>query len=473
METKKRKRKLNVKLFDYALIGSAIIYLLAELYNKSIPFKYAMVLFLIVIILMAIGLLVNRKGAKVTLAISILIAAAGLFYMQYSIDTLVNFDQFQTNTVSLVVLEDSPYEAIEDLHDNTTLAVSTNFNQNLYEAMLEDLENIYPLNGNVERYDSDISVVDALYDGTIEVMVLDEVFRDTVVESQEDFNNKTRVIYSYEKHNEKNDIAKEVDVRKEGFTIFISGIDVDGPISTVSRSDVNILMTVNPDTNEILLTTTPRDTYVELGCAQGYMKDKLTHAGTMGIECSISTLENLYDIDINYYAKVNFTSLITLIDVLGSVDVSSQYDFYGHDGTHFTQGMNTLNSAQALEFSRTRKTVPGGDITRGLHQLEVIKGIINKLTQPSVLLNINGIVNKVSSSVDTNFGSNNLSRLIEKQLNDGKGWSFNQASLGGVSGGDYTYSYPNQILSVYYPDEASVAEIHQLITNTLQSNNDQ
>lgn len=463
----KRKRKINVKIFDYVLISSAILYLLAEFYNQSIPFKYAAVLFLVVVILMAIGLLVNSKGAKGVLAFAILLAAGGLYYMQSSIDNLINLDDYQTSTVSFVVKKDSKYNGISDLDDTTTIAVSENFNEELYGTMQEDLADEYPVNGNVDRLADDLTIVEALYEGDVEVMILDEVFRESILETYEDFSTDTRVIYSYEKHYEKDDIAKDVDVSKAGFTVFISGIDVDGPVSTVSRSDVNILMTVNPKTNQILLTTTPRDSLVELGCAQGMMPDKLTHAGNHGIECSVSTLENLYDIDINYYAKVNFTSLITLIDVLGSIEVNSEHDFYGYNNTHFVKGMNTLNAEQALEFSRTRKGVDGGDITRGLNQLEVIKGIINKMIQPSILLNINGVVNKVASSVDTNFGSSNLSKLISKQLNDGKSWNFEQGTMLGTPGYDYTLSYPNQSLYIYYPDVDSVQEIRQQILDTI------
>lgn len=464
----KTKRTINIKVFDYALIGTSAIFLLSLIYNRVIPFNYRLIAMMVVVILMSIGLLVSSRVAKGILAFLILVGSLGIFYIQMLVNQVANIEQYETNTVSLVVLRESPYETIDDLNPQTSFSVSNSFNEALFVALQEEIADKVTINGNVTRHNDDIAVTQALYSGEIEVMILDEAHRGILVETQTDFDSRTRVIYSYEKHDEKDDIAKPVDVKKEGFTVYISGIDVQGSVSAVSRSDVNILMTVNPTTNEILLTTTPRDSFVTLGCFPDSRPDKLTHAGVYGVGCSVSTLENLYDIDINYYAKVNFTSFVNIIDVLGSIEVYSHYTFTTRSGHYFEQGMNEVNSEQALAFARERYNVPGGDLTRGIHQQEVIKGVINKMTQPSVLLNIQQIINRVSSSVDTNIGSANLSKLVEKQLGDGKGWKFETVSLEGVGAEDYTYSYPHQLLYVYYPDETSINNIHNQIIDTIQ-----
>lgn len=464
MSTKrKNKRRINQKIFDWILIAAPIIYLIAELYNRVFPIQIGLALFFVVIILMAIGLLVNSRVAKTFLATFILVAAFGLYYIQSQINKAMNIETYESNTVSFVVLRESGYESLDDLHHLTTLGVSENIDQELFDSMRTEIEAEFHLNGNLLLKQSDLDVANALYDHSVEVMVLDEAYRSGLLDDEPEFNTKTKVIYSYKKLSEKDDIAKEVDVRKDMFTVYISGIDTEGPINTIARSDVNMLMTVNPQTNEILLTNTPRDTFTGLRCHNG-TRDKLTHAGIYGVTCSVGTLEDLYNVEVNYYARVNMTGLIELIDVLGSIEVYSHYSFVGYEGSYFTEGMNTMNAEEALEFSRTRATVPGGDFTRGVHQQEVIKGIINKVIQPESMLNIGGIVNKVSSSVDTNFGGNNLSRLIEKQIADNKGWEFNTLSLEGTGGFDYTYTYPHQLLWVFYPDGDSIHTIHEAIS---------
>lgn len=467
--SKQTKNRANNRILDLALIFSVIIYCLAEVYNRSIPFKYALVMFLVVVIFMAIGLLVKSRIAKCLLILLILVGSGGLYYVQSMINKLTDMEEHDMFTVSFVVLNESPYESIEDLTAQTTLMVSQTFNNDLFDYIVDDLSETYPINGNVSRLTDDLSVAKALLNNETEVMILDESYRSIILEEYPSFEQKTRVIYSKEKLSEKDDISKDVNVISESFNIYISGVDVEGPVNTVSRSDVNIIMTVNPVTNEILLTSTPRDSYVNLGCQNTTQKDKLTHAGVFGVGCSVSTLENLYDIDINYYARVNFTSFIKIIDTLGSIDVYSHYSFTTNSGQYsFVQGMNTLNSQQALAFSRERYNVPGGDITRGMHQQEVIKGVFNKMISTEMLLNLNKVVSQVSSSVDTNFGSNNLSKLVEKQLNDGKGWQFEMTTLEGVGGSDYTFLYPNQLLYVMYVNEDSLINTSQQIKDTME-----
>ena len=158
-------------------------------------------------------------------------------------------------------------------------------------------------------------------------------------------------------------IAKKVKVTKESFNIFISGIDTYGKISSVSRSDVNMVVTVNPKTKQILMTSIPRDYYVTLHGVKGY-KDKLTHASLLGIENSVMTVEDLLDIDINYYIKVNFSSVINVVDSLGGVDVYSEYDFTSIDGYHYSKGYNKVNGEEALSFVRERKAFASGDNQR-------------------------------------------------------------------------------------------------------------
>jgi len=256
------------------------------------------------------------------------------------------------------------------------------------------------------------------------------------------------------------------------FVLYISGIDTYGSISNRSRSDVNILMVVNPTTGRVLLVNTPRDFYVLLNDPSGQlsnpsgMRDKLTHSGIYGVDVSVGTIEALYDITIDYYLRINFSSLITVIDALGGVDVNSAYDF-SMDGYSFHVGMNHLDGKAALAFSRDRYDFAGGDRVRGQNQQRVIEAIINKATQPSVLMNYPAIMASVQNSIQTSMSQDEISTQVRNQLSTGQKWDVNSISVDGAGSLDYTFSMPGQRLYVMVPDQSTVDLAKNMIQATL------
>jgi len=250
------------------------------------------------------------------------------------------------------------------------------------------------------------------------------------------------------------------------YIIYISGIDTYGSISTRSRSDVNILMVVNPDRGQVLLVNTPRDFYVQLRGTTG-LKDKLTHAGVYGIDVSMGTLEDLYDVSINYYLRINFSSLVTVVDTLGGVDVDSAYAFSA-GGYTFKIGMNHLDGKAALAFSRERHSFAEGDRVRGENQERVIEAVIHKLVNPAVLANYSSILSAVQSSLQTSMPLDELSTLVGHQLTTGQSWNVKSISVNGSDAHEYTYSYPGQTLYVMIPDQATVDAAKAEIMATLK-----
>jgi LCP family protein required for cell wall assembly len=238
------------------------------------------------------------------------------------------------------------------------------------------------------------------------------------------------------------------------FVVYISGIDTYGAISTIARSDVNILAFVNPITHKILLVNTPRDYYVQLHGTTG-TKDKLTHAGTFGIDMSIKTMEDLYSVKIDYYLRVNFSSLTSIIDSIGGIEINSAYAF--RMGQYwFDVGLNQLNGAQALAFSRERYSFEEGDRTRGQNQQRVIEAIIAKINNPINLLHYQQILTSLGDTVQTNMSSDAISNLINMQLNDMHKWETTSISVTGAGSTNVTYSMGNIPLYVMVPDMASV-----------------
>lgn len=261
-------------------------------------------------------------------------------------------------------------------------------------------------------------------------------------------------------------------VTAQPFNVYISGIDVYGDITQNSRSDVNLIATINPRTHKILLTTTPRDYYIQIpGVSEG-QNDKLTHAGIYGIDTSIATLENLYDTEIPFYVRVNFTSVEEIVDVMGGVDVESEVAFTTGKAAgaivEVKEGKNHFNGKEALAFVRERKAFISGDNQRGKNQQTLLTGLIKKAMSPMILFRANGMINSVTGNAETNMSEAQIKSLIRMQLDDMEGWEIESvAATGDDSTKQPCYSYSGGPLYVTIPNWGSVSEIQGKIRETL------
>ena len=258
-------------------------------------------------------------------------------------------------------------------------------------------------------------------------------------------------------------IKDKVNITKETFNVFISGIDTYGSVNSVSRSDVNIVMTINPEYKKIILTWIPRDYYVKLYNINEY--DKLTHAGIYGVETSVKTVEELLDIDINYYIKLNFTSLTKTVDTFDGITVDSKYAFTSKDGYKFTRGKNELDGKKALSFVRERKNLPNGDKSRGENQLAVLGAIINKATSQAIISKYNSFLKTLKQTLVTNLSNKEITDFIKMQIDKNVKWEIINVTLDGTDGYEYTYSYTKNKLYVMIPDEDSVALAKEMISS--------
>lgn len=260
----------------------------------------------------------------------------------------------------------------------------------------------------------------------------------------------------------------KVDLTQVPFVVYVSGIDVYGDINTKSRSDVNVLVAVNPVTKEIALVTTPRDAYVDIPGKTSEYKDKLTHAGNYGVSYSVATLEQLYGINIDYYVRINFSGVEKVVNLLGGVDVVSLYNFTARHGPYnIKKGVNHFNGAQAVSFARERITLPGGDVTRGKHHIELIKGIFAKITTTAVLTNYQSLLDAVSDNFQTDISTNQIAALAAMQLSDGAEWHFTSYASYGDGGTRICNSYRGGELWVCFLKKDSVNRATELITRVL------
>ena len=243
----------------------------------------------------------------------------------------------------------------------------------------------------------------------------------------------------------------------EPFNLYISGIDSRNGIEETARSDVNMIVTVNPQNREILLTSMPRDSYVHLHM-NGEL-DKLTHTGIYGIDETIQTVEDWMGIEIDYYARVDFQMLVNLVNAIGGIDVYSDYAFKSAvtDWT-YKKGWNHCTGKKALYFARERKAFKGKDQQRIKNQQIVLKAIFKKITSSKILLlNYGDILKAVDGEMQTDMPMSMISELVRNQLETGDEWTIKRQTVKGKMDQKGTWSMgPNRPLDVCIINEESL-----------------
>lgn len=474
-------KKINFnKIFFMIMIFLMVFFVGFLFYANIIPFKYM----ILVISLMSLWIIAlffllifktkrgkNKKRKATGYVISgllIILMALVFYYVNVTLGFFKGFgdNRYKEENYLVLVLQDSSFQSLADL---SSIGYTSNELSNIDQALTKlneetTIENI--------KYDDTTEMFTDLINQEIDSVLIEESSMAIIYEEHKDYEGLFRIIDTI-KIKTQIEITKETDVINETFTVYISGIDSYGSIATVSRSDVNMVATINPKTKQVLLVSIPRDYYVQLRGTTGY-KDKLTHAGIYGIETSVGTLEDLLATDINYYFRVNFTSLEKIVDALGGIDVYSKYSFTSSkasSGTYyFSQGYNHMNGNQALAFSRERKNLPssaGGDRGRGENQQAVIDGIIRKAISPAIITSYSKILNSLKDSFQTNMTDNDIQKLIKMQLNDMASWNITSYSLNGYDGYEPVYSSPNSKPYVMIPYEDTVTEAQNLIDKVI------
>lgn len=482
IEKNGKKRKINIlpqstglSVAMFVTIAIQEIFLLLIMMLDILPVKYA-VLLIVLLLLMNVGIikLLNsrRKGTNkrllgLVLSVAVVnIMVMGCFYLYNTLDTFqkISEEKAQYEDYHVLVLDKSKYEKVKQIEGQTVYVVDTE--SKMYNEAKERLLTKVSVTYAAEDSAGAVSehLVDAKGKTSNEVIFLSNSNYELVCEENEAFEEKTRILYTISVPIKKDDFAKRINVTEDPFNVYISGIDVWGSIDQVSRSDVNMLMTVNPQTKEILLTSIPRDSYVELNM-NGQM-DKLTHSGMYGIEETLATVENWLDIDINYYVRANFEMIVDLVDSIGGITVDSKFAFKSSIAEYsYVEGENQLTGMAALYFARERKSFEDEDEERVRNQQIVLKAILNKITKSKVILtNYADILDAVEDSMQTSMSQKEISSLVKMQLNDMSGWKIKTISISGDGAEKGTYSMgPGKPLFVSIPKEESVEAAKQEI----------
>ncbi|MER0122261.1 LCP family protein [Streptococcus sp. ZJ93] len=462
----RRKRRKRLKIVNGALwIVAALlnVFLLYSIFQYKLLSLYhldSILSVVSVVLLLVLGWLMLKKKAQLTtllvLGLLIVVEVAGVYAFKEVVDltehitSSANYSEYE---MSVVTLADSE---LTDIREVKSVAAPTSIDGENITKLLENIQQNKQVALEVTPSSSYLAAYQALLRKETQAIVLHSAFEDIIESQDPDYASKIKKLYTF-KINKKIEKA-QADTLGDTMNIYVSGIDTYGPISSVSRSDVNIIMTVNRATKKVLLTTTPRDAYVPIADGGNNQNDKLTHAGIYGVDASIHTLENLYGIHMNYYIRLNFTSFLQLIDLVGGVDVINDQEFTSlHGKYHFPVGTVHLDSNQALGFVRERYSLQGGDNDRGKNQEKVIAAVIKKLTSTDALKNYKGIISGLQHSVQTNMDLETMVSLVNSQLASNQGYTVTSQAVSGTGRMDLpSYAMPDAALYMMQLDTTSL-----------------
>nr|AOP02671.1 Integral membrane regulatory protein Wzg [Streptococcus suis] len=474
-----RSKSSKFKLVNFALLGLYAITLclfLVTMYRYNIlDFRYLnyIVTLLLVGVAVLAGLLMWRKKARIFTALllvfSLVITSVGIYGMQevvkFSTRPNGSNSTFSEYEMSILVPANSE---ITDVRQLTSILAPAEYDQDNITALLDDISKMESTQLATSPATSYLTAYQSMINGESQAMVFNGVFTNILENEDPDFSSKVKKIYSF-KVTQTVETATE-QVSGDSFNIYISGIDTYGPISSVSRSDVNIIMTVNRATHKILLTTTPRDSYVAIADGGQNQYDKLTHAGIYGVNASVHTLENLYGIDISNYIRLNFTSFLQLIDLVGGIDVENTQEFTS-GGYNFPVGTVHLDAEQALIFVRERYSLANGDNDRGKNQEKVIAALIKKLSSPENLRNYQAILTGLEGSIQTDLSLETIIGLVNTQLESGTQFTVESQALTGSGRMDLpSYAMPGSQLYMMEINQDSLEQAKAAIQSVLDGN---
>lgn len=468
---RRRRRKSNRhtigKIMAIIQIVLSVVFMAVLFMINVLPMKYMAIVFGILLFLdmFSLGSQFTRSAhviGKIDCILMCILLILGNVYLIRTNATLFSItnNTYKVDRIAIAVLNSDPAQTIEDAAGYTfgaqVIGGSDKVEQAIDQITKELGQDLY-----YENYEDPYAMVQNLYDGNIQAIIYNTAYDSSLTERFPSFSQDVRELKHIEIKTEVQNISGDKkDVTKVPFTVFISGIDTEGSISTTSRSDVNMLVTVNPTTHQILMTSIPRDYYVQLPGISGEYYDKLTHAGLYGADCSMNTLSQLFGIDIDYYAKVNFTTLRDMVNALGGVDLDSRYEFTTISGEYFVEGMNYgVDGSSALAFARERYNLPNGDNDRVINQQIVLKAIINKCMSPAILTGYMGIMDSLSDSFETSLSQQQISSLVRMQLDQGSGWEILSSRVVGTGDENTCYSSGDNLLYVMVPDHSSVETV--------------
>lgn len=477
---KKKKHTLFYKLLSFLLIISTVVTTGLVIYNEIFTVFYMIPVILIsIVILFIISYILNKDRLRAWIKnifsiIAIIILIFELLLNLYGTKTLkflsdVTDTGYRVESFGVYILNTSEFNKLKDLNNKTLNYLDHTDDTNIREALAR-IEKKISLETDYEE--SIEKLLNSLVKGEVSAILMDKTYESIIKEEFKDISPKLKLIETIDIVDTVEVIKSSADITKDPFVVYISGIDTSGNVGSKARSDVNLLMAINPKTRNILMVNTPRDYYVTLS-SKG-KKDKLTHAGIYGVEESLNTLADLYSTKIDYYARINFTSFIKIVDALNGIKVNvpasfceqdSHRSFKEEDLICLNKGTQTLNGEQALALARHRHSFAGGDRTRGENQMKILEAIINKALSPKIITKYTSLISALEGRVTTNMTTDEMYKLAKKQIKVGNDWKFTSISAKGKDSRSVCYSTGSGRAYVMEPNEESLSVIIKALDN--------
>ncbi len=471
---KKKKSYLGYKILSFLLVVLTVITLGNIIFEGIFSFFYILPIILVAFFVLGILTYILNKSRlrcwikNVFSVFVVLIMIFEILMLSFGTSTLkfissITDTGYRVETFGLYVLNDSKAKGIEDLDHKKIYYLRHDDNHNMNEAIKKVKKQI-TIDTDYKKNAS--SLVDVLIKRDTDAILMDCSYETILEEENNEEYKKIRLVEKIDVVDTVDTIKSDVDIAKDPFAIYISGIDTTGNVSSSARSDVNLIIAVNPNTRNILMVNTPRDYYLTL--ASKKKKDKLTHAGLYGVEESLNSLKEFYEVDIDYYARINFTSFIKIVNELGGISVDVPIKFCEQNSKRskaagdlicLNKGVQNLNGEQALALARHRHTLATGDRGRGENQMLVLKAVINKAMSPKVVSKYNGLIDALNGRVTTNMQVGEVAKFAKKQLSGDKAWNFTTLSATGTDSTGVCYVTGAGKAYVMQPDEESVEQI--------------
>ncbi len=480
---KNKRHPLFYKIFSFVFIVLTVVAFSFAIYNDIFPLNILLFSgFFIILIVLFITVLLNSRLRiwlkRLLLVFTLLIMLLEIIFLQYGANTLefiksINDNGKRIDEYGVYVLKSSKYNDLKDLNEESFGYLSTE-DESKMTQVFEKIDS--QIDFSYHKDNEQDEMLSKFQKGTYAAIIMEVSREDILKEDDNEVYKQLKKVDSFKIETTVKTIKSSKDITKDTFFMYISGIDTSGSVQNKARSDVNLIIGVNPRTKNILMVSTPRDYYVKLH-SKGMM-DKLTHSGIYGVEESLHTLEDLYDEKIDYYARVNFTSFISIVNSLEGIEVNVPKSFceqnskreFGDKLICLQKGKQKLNGEQALALARHRHSFATGDRARGENQMMILEAIINKAMSPSIITKYNSLLKSLDKKVSTNMTSEEMLKFIKKQMNRTSGWKFTKLSANGTDSRGACYSSGSAIAYVMAPDESTVTLIKNAMDALVNGN---
>lgn len=480
MDWKKKFDRVPGICITVLLFAVSVIFMVMLVRTKMLPGTYLLIIgAILAAFVLVTGVLVwcMRNRIRFTIGaflgfLFIAILAIGGAYINKTIRAIdsISGEKTEITNVSLFVKTEDAADSVEATK-GYTYGILQALDREKTDGAVAHLKKEFGAEISTKEYAGLTELMDGLLSGETGAVLMNQAYIEVIseMEGYTGISSQVREVGTVEVENvieeKEEEPVKPIETANGGkiYTIYISGIDTRGDMTASSRSDVNIIATVNTETRQVLLVSTPRDYFVPLSISNG-APDKLTHAGIYGIDVCMDTLGMLYDEDINYYFRVNFGGFTKIIDALGGITVNSDYEFDSRNilGWHYTKGPNHLDGEAALVFARERFAFKDGDRQRGKNQMAVIQAVIDKALSPDILSKYSSVISSLDGCFGTNITYEEIAELLQDQLKNGGNWNIVTYSVNGTGATEKPYSL-SQPAYVMVPDTATVDKAKSLI----------